>query len=308
MRRVLVTGATGCIGRHVLPKLVGRGWEVWAVQSRRPAPDVQGVQWRRANLLNSSEVGQVVRECEPTHLLHLAWYLAPGKWAAAPENFDWVRASLDLLSAFRDAGGSRVVTAGSCLEYDWDYGYCSETRTPCRPHTVYGTSKHALQLLTTAMAGRAGFSSAWGRIFFLYGPHEHPDRLVASVIRSVLNSQMARTSHGMQVRDYLHVDDVAEVFAQLLESDVTGPINVASGQAVTLRDIVCRIGELMGRPDLIKLGAIAAAPTDTPLVVADISRLKTTLNWAPAWDWERGLLQTIDWWRAHTPELVREQL
>ncbi len=306
MKRVLVTGATGCVGRHVLPRLVEGGWEVWAVRSRTAAPDVRGVQWRVANLLENDDVRRLVDEVKPTHLLHLAWYIAPGKWAAAPENFQWVRASLNLVTAFRDAGGTRAVSAGSCLEYDWNYGYCSEARTPCAPHTAYGTCKHALQLLTSALAASGGFSSAWGRIFFLYGPHEHPERLVASVIRSVLASQPARTSHGQQVRDYLYVDDVADAFVRLLESGVQGPINVASGQAITLRDIVLRIGELTGRPELIQLGAIPAAATDTPLVVADVTRLRTELGWTPAWDLTRGLRATIDWWRANTPALVQE--
>jgi nucleoside-diphosphate-sugar epimerase len=140
-------------------------------------------------------------------------------------------------------------------------------------------------------------TSAWGRIFFLYGPHEHPDRLVASVIRSLLAGQPARTSHGRQVRDYLYAADVADAFVTLLDSGVTGPINIASGQAVALRDIVNRVGQLMGRPDLIELGAIPTAPTDTPLVVGDTARLCSALRWSPSWDLDRGLAATIERWR-----------
>jgi nucleoside-diphosphate-sugar epimerase len=302
MKRVLVTGATGCVGRHALPVLVARGWDVHAVASRQAPPDIAGVTWHRANLLDRDAAVTLVDRARATHLLHLAWYIAPGKWAAAPENFDWVSASLALVRAFRAAGGTRVVMAGSCLEYDWNYGYCSEARTPCTPHTIYGTCKHALQLLTTALTRDGAMSSAWGRIFFLYGPHEHPDRLVASVTRSLLAGEPARTSHGNQVRDYLYASDVADAFAALLESDVTGPINIASGRAIRLRDIVDRIGELMGRPDLIRLGAIPAATTDVPLVVADATRLQSTLPWTPSVELDAGLTKTIEWWRtqAHT--------
>ena len=83
---------------------------------------------------------------------------------------------------FATAGGARVVTAGSCLEYDWNYGYCSEARTPCAPHTIV---RHLQARAAAADVGAAPATDrsqrAWGRIFFLYGPHEHPDRLVASV-------------------------------------------------------------------------------------------------------------------------------
>jgi nucleoside-diphosphate-sugar epimerase len=298
MKRVLVTGATGCVGRGVLPELIARGWEVHAVSSREVPEGAGDVSWHRADLCAPEQLNAVVRSAGASHLLHLAWYLPPGRWATAPEHFAWVRASLDLIRAFAEHGGARIVTAGSCLEYDWSYGYCSESRTPCAPHTVYGVCKHALQTLTSAFAANRGMTSAWGRIFNLYGPYEHPDRLVPSVIRSLLADEPARCSHGEQIRDYMFSHDVARAFVALLESDVTGPINVASGQPVRLKDIVLRLGELIGKPDLIRLGAIPAAPTDMPLVVADITRLTHVLKWRPEHDLESGLTQTIEWWRA----------
>ncbi len=304
MKSVLVTGATGCVGRMALPRLVEGGWDVHAVWSTHPGPKLDGITWHQANLLDPASSERLVAAARTSHLLHLAWYIAPGKWAQAPQNFDWVRASLDLFAYFQRHGGTRIVSAGSCLEYDWRFGYCAEDRTPCAPHTLYGTCKHALQLLTTAMSS-GDFTTAWGRIFFLYGPNEHPDRLVPSVIRSLLAGQPAKVSHGRQVRDYLYAADVADAFVALLDSGVTGPINIASGQAVALRDIVSRIGEMTGRPELVKLGAIPAAPTDTPLVVGDTARLSSALKWSPSWDLERGLAATIAWWRSQSePEMT----
>jgi nucleoside-diphosphate-sugar epimerase len=297
MKRVFVTGATGCIGQHVLPRLLERGWDVGAVSSR-PVQDTSGVTWYQADLLASDAADRLFAGFRPTHLIHLAWYTAPGRWAFATENFSWVDASLRLLRWFADHGGHRVVTAGSCQEYDWSCGNCSEDRTPCRPQTTYGVCKHALQLLTSEFAARTGLSSAWARVFFLYGPHEHPDRLVSSVIRALLTNQAARTSHGNQVRDYLYVQDVADAFVNLLESDVTGPINIASGQPIALREITGRIADLLDRRDLLQLGAIPAAPTDTPLVVADMSRAARDLPaWQPRVSLDEGLAASIRWWR-----------
>jgi nucleoside-diphosphate-sugar epimerase len=306
MKRVLVTGASGCIGRHLVPALVERGWDVHALTSGRTRAEGilesgakvgQGVTWHTGDLLRTSDAEKVVAAASATHLVHLAWYIAPGRWAAAPENFDWVQASLGLVRAFKAHGGSRVVTAGSCLEYDWRYGYCSEALTPCTPHTIYGACKHALQILTSALARDGSLTSAWARIFFIYGPHEHPDRLVAAVVRSLLAGEPARTSHGRQVRDYLFVEDVADALVRLLESDVTGPINLASGQAIALRDIIFQIGRQMGRSELIQLGAIPQATTDTPIVVGDTSRLTAELDWQPRWDLAQGIEKTIAWWR-----------
>ena len=299
MKRVFVTGASGCIGQHVLPRLLERGWEVHAVSSR-PVQSTTSVTWHQADLIAADSAARLLPSVRPTHLLHLAWYTAPGRWAFAAENFLWVDASLRLLRAFADAGGERVVTAGSCQEYDWSYGHCSEDRTPCVNQTTYGVCKHALQLLTSEFAARTGLSSAWGRVFFLYGPHEHPDRLVSSVIRSLLRDQPARCSHGNQVRDYLYVQDVADAFVELLESDVAGPINIASGNEIRLRDLVERAADLLGRRGLLQLGAIPAAPTDAPLVVADVTRVTRELpGWRPRVGIDDGLSASIRWWREH---------
>jgi nucleoside-diphosphate-sugar epimerase len=298
-KRVLVTGATGFIGRHCIQPLRDRGYEVHAVSSQGRA-DIEGVEWRKADLMAPGAARSVLAEVRPTHLLHLAWYVVPGKLIASPENFRWVEASMELVRSFAEAGGKRVAVCGSGYEYDWSYGFCHELRTPTRPDTAYGACKQALNLLLGAYAAQAGLSAAWGRVFFLYGPHEHPDRLVSSVIRALLEGRPAPCSHGRQVRDYMHVQDVADGLVALLDSAVTGPVNVSSGQAVTIREIVQTIGAILERPELIQLGAIPARANDAPLVAGDNARMVAETGWSPKLDLEAGLRQTIEWWRGRS--------
>ena len=301
---VLVTGGTGFLGREVLPRLVANGWDSHALTSRLDPPPIPGVTWHHANLLEGDGAARVIGEVRPRALMHLAWYVAPGQWAMSLENLEWVEASMRLVRAFKNRGGQRMVVVGSGLEYDWSYGYCSEIRTPCTPHTIYGTAKHALRLLLEPYARHEGLSFAWPRIFFLYGPHEHPARLVASVVRSLLKREPARCSHGRQIRDYLYVGDAAAACVRVLESEVEGPINVASGQPITLRALATRAGELIGRPELIEFGAIPAAATDAPFVVADVSRLSTQLAWSPSFSLDSGLERTVAWWQRQIDELT----
>jgi nucleoside-diphosphate-sugar epimerase len=298
MKRVLLTGASGFIGRQCLPFLLARGYEVHAASiDAQAGADNAGIIWHRVDLLDSLQVETLVAQTQPSHLLHFAWNVEPGKYWTSPDNLRWVQASLTLLQAFVQNGGQRVVMAGSCAEYDWQYGYCSESVTPLIPATLYGTCKHALQTILSAYANQTGLSAAWGRIFFLYGPGEHPNRLVASVIRSLLQDQPARCSHGNQVRDFLHVADVAGAFAALLDNTVTGAINIASGQPVTLKDLIYRIADQLNRRDLIQLGAIPTAATEPPLLVADVRQLNTKVDWQPIYDLDKGLAHTIEWWR-----------
>ena len=296
---ILVTGASGLIGRHLCPILINRGWDVHATSLDPAMEGIPEDRWHQSNLLIPGEARKLFINIRPSVLIHLAWFVAPGRWADEPENVDWTRAGLELAREFVDSGGERLVVAGSCLEYDWNYGYCSETRTPCTPHTLYGAAKNSLRMVLESFMSRAGRTLAWGRPFMIYGPYEHPNRLLPSVVRSLIKGEPALCSHGRQIRDYLYVKDVSEAFARLAESDLHGAVNICSGAPITVAEIATQIGELMGCPDLIRLGAIPAAVTDTPLVVGDPCRIMNELGWKPAYSLEQGLLESIDWWRKH---------
>ena len=92
---------------------------------------------------------------------------------------------------------------------------------------------------------------------------------------------MANCSHGNQIRDFLHVEDVASGLVSFLDSQVTGPLNIASGDPIKLKEIVYKISDKFQLPDLIKLGALPSGIIDTPLVVADVNNLKNKLGWKP---------------------------
>jgi nucleoside-diphosphate-sugar epimerase len=297
MKRVLVTGATGFIGRHCLPFLEEKDYEIHAVSSKINQDKSIKILWHQADLLEPLQVAKLLSKIRPTHLLHFAWYAIPKKYWTSLENIRWVQASLYLLQAFASNGGKRVVMAGSCAEYDWRYGFCSEETTPLLPITVYGTCKHSLQCLLTAFSRETGLSSAWGRIFFLYGPHEHPDRLVSSVIKSLLLGEPARCSHGNQIRDFLYVADVASAFVALLEGEMQGQFNIGSGQPISLKQVVGKIGKKVGREDLISFGTSPVPDNDPPLLVADNRKLTEKVKWIPGYGLDEGLDQSIEWWK-----------
>jgi nucleoside-diphosphate-sugar epimerase len=297
MKKVLITGATGFIGRHCLPLLATRGYEIHAVSSKALEKSQRNIHWHKANLLDLTQISELLNIVKPTHLLHFAWYMEPKKCWNSIENFNWVQSSLCLLQSFILNGGYRAVIAGTCAEYDWKYGYCSEQITPLLPNTAYGICKHSLQLMLSAYSKETGLSSSWGRIFFIYGPYEHPERLVSSVINSLLLEKVAQCSHGNQIRDYLYVEDVADASVTLLESDVQGPVNIASGYPISIKKIVSQIGERLNKKDLIHFGAIPSAHDEAPLLVADMRRLTYEVKWNPKYDLDQGLDKTIDWWR-----------
>jgi nucleoside-diphosphate-sugar epimerase len=213
------------------------------------------------------------------------------------DSVEWVEASLRLLRAFGNAGGQRAVFVGSCAEYDWSYGLCSEAHTPTVPASLYGASKDGLRRIAEAAARKLDVSLAWARPFFLYGPYEHTDRLVPAIVRPLLRGQPAACSEGSQLRDYLHVADAAAALTALLESAATGPVNIGSGTPVRVRDIVATLGDALGRPDLIRYGAIPGSSEQAPLLLADLSRLRREVGWSPRIDLPAGLDDAIAFWR-----------
>lgn len=211
--------------------------------------------------------------------------------------FLWVQTSLELLRLFREQGGHRVVVAGTCAEYDWNYGYCKEYFTPRVPNTPYGTCKNALQEMLNTYSQQTALSSAWGRIFFLYGLDEHPNRLVLSVIRALLNQEDARCSHCNQIRDFFYVEDVANAFVTILDTDIRGAINIASGKPIAIKELVYKIADKIGRHDLIRLGSISSPSNEPQLLLADVNRLSNEFGWFPNYDLNAGIEKTINWWK-----------
>jgi len=294
---VLVTGGTGFIGRQAVRQLTAAGHAVHVVSSRRGADVPAGVETHVADLLRPGERERVVAEVAADRLMHLAWYVEPGQVWNSIENVRWLEASLGLLRDFAAAGGRRAVIAGTCSEYGQHGGVCHEDRTPVEPANLYGVSKAALHSVAAPAAAQLGVELAWTRIFFAYGPGEHPVRLVASVARRLLAGEPAPCSHGMQERDYLSTQDIGSALAAVLAADFTGVVNIGSGERRTLREIVSKVAELTSGTELLRFGAITPPPDDPPLLVADVSRLREELGWSPSLTLDEGLALTVDWWR-----------
>lgn len=302
-RLVLVTGATGFIGRRTLEQLVERGFEVHAAGRGRhpPAGTSPAVRWHSLNLLEPTARRHVVAALRPSHLLHLAWYAEPGAFWTARENARWVAATVSLVDDFALAGGTRAVLAGTCAEYDWTAPQPLREDSPIAPATYYGVCKDATRRVVEGIAERAELQLAWGRIFFLYGPQEDERRLVASVARALVAGERAATSAGTQRRDFMHVDDVAGAFVALLDSRVAGTVNIASGEAASVRSIAERLAQAAGRPDLLDLGGRPRRAGEPIEIAADVTRLRDEVGFVAAHTLDEGLAATLRWWSDQPP-------
>ena len=294
MKRILITGAAGFIGRQTLPLLPDA--EIHAV-SRQPAEQSDIVQWHQADLFDNVQTSHLLSAIRPTDLLHFAWDVRPSLYWTSLENYQWVSGTLNLLREFHENGGQRAVLAGTCAEYDWHYGYCVEDSTPLDFNTPYAACKSSLYRMAMSYAEQTNLSLAWGRIFFPYGDGEHPKRLIPYVIQSMLKQEAVQTSHGEQYRDFLYIHDVASAFVDLLNSDVTGAVNIGSGEPVRLKDIIYHIADMLDARQLVQLG-VRPANHEPPMIVADVQRLRQEVGWKPQYSLVDGLAKTIQWWQS----------
>jgi nucleoside-diphosphate-sugar epimerase len=296
---VLLTGASGFVGRPTLDALLARGFEVHAVSRHMPAQFPQGVVWHGIDLLDANARRELIAQTRPTHLVHLAWDVEHGKFWTAPENSTWLDASLDLLRLFGESGGERALLTGTCAEYDWTRASDARLRESdaCRPATPYGRAKLSLFERGTALGAHAGFSLAWARLFLIFGFHEDPRRFVPSIIRGLLADEPIALTSGRQTRDFLDTRDVGAALAVLLDSNATGAVNVASGHGATLREAGEMLADIAHRPkSLLQFGALADRDGEPKSLVADITRLNTTA-FRPSRSLEQRLAECVDWHR-----------
>jgi|TARA_R110001583_G_scaffold71050_6_gene200583 nucleoside-diphosphate-sugar epimerase len=293
--KVLLTGASGLIGRHVTSDLLQNGYEV--ISCGRTPDFTLPTEHLCGDLLDATFRKAVIARHRPDLLIHMAWQTVHGHFWHASDNVAWYEASLDLIERFFDAGGQRSVIAGSCAEYDWTNitpGVPLSEEAPCKPATLYGQQKLHLLKQCQQLIDQ-NISIAWGRLFLLLGPEENPKRFVPSLINQLRAGQTANMSSGEQIRDFMHVADAGRAFGQLLKSSCTGPINIASGKGYSLLEVGQRI-ETALQSGRLNPGGLANRPDDPPYLVADTTKLTQDIGFQCRFNLQQAIEDCISWW------------
>ena len=296
---VLVTGGSGFIGHWTLEPLAQCGFDVH-IAARRPWNGGIG-QFHFVNLLDANESDQLIANLRPTHILHCAWDVTHGSFWNAPENLDWVAATLRLARAFASYEGRRFVGLGTCAEYDWSDDGARPRREDdlLQPTSLYGQAKASTASVLQAFFANQEISFAWARMFHLFGPREAPGRLVASVARALITGERAVCGAGHVVRDFMPVEQAGAALAMLVESNVQGPVNVATGRGTSVETIARQLGEISGKPGLVALDALPDAGDAPSVMAADVTRLRREVGFNSVTDLRHALVAAMQYWRAH---------
>ncbi len=263
----LVTGSTGFIGRHLVPFLRADGHVVYT-----------------AGFDPATFLG-----CEPDVCVHLAWRGYAGS-GGADENIASVQFGLEMLRRLHAHGCRRFVGIGTCFEYAPANERLSEDAplAPSGTNQFYSRCKLLFSEIAENYCASVGMSFAWARIFNCYGPGEAPERLIPSVMRAAEAGEVVQLTGGDQVRDYLHVADVASALAAIASSDITGAVNVCSGVGTRVEQIA-----RLAAPDaVLSLGAKPYRKDDPMYLVGQNARLRS-LGWQPRYSLAEGLASCV---------------
>lgn len=287
MKRVLVTGATGLIGKYAIQPLLDLGFEVFAVSSKDIKCIGQGATCINANLLDFGDIKRIFEEVKPEYLLHFAWDTTPGVYLESNVNFDWVQASLEMLKQFKANGGKRAVFAGTCFEYEFADEPLNEITTKLNPTSTYAKSKTYLNGLATLYCEKNDISFGWGRIFYVYGENEHEKRLVPHVIKSLREDKEVTITAGELKRDYMFAGDIAGGFVAFLNSEAQGCVNICTGEAPKIKEIVDFIAQKFDKKHLVKY--VDDSANQPKIIVGDITRLSKEVKFSPKYTLASGL-------------------
>lgn len=289
MKKVLLTGATGLIGKYAIQPFLDEGFEVFAI-STKEQQNKQGLNWIKADFLNFENIKKAFEEVKPEYLLHFAWDTTPGTYLEDNLNFDWVQTSMEMLKQFKAQGGKRAVFAGTCFEYEFDmegFGQPLRENSKLNPKPTYARCKNLLNQLASLYSQKNDISFGWGRIFYVYGENEQDKRLIPVVINTLMQDDVFITSAGELIKDYMFAADIAAGFVKFLQSDVQGDLNICTGEHTKIKDIVSLIAKKMGKEHLVKFeGTVEGQPK---AIVGDNSKLRNEVGFEPKYSLEEGV-------------------
>lgn len=283
-KKVLVTGATGLIGKELAKPLLEAGFDVYAITIDENNPN-NGIHWIKGNLFDENSIKLIMEEVKPEYLLNMAW-CTTGDYLKSDLNYKFLTAGLNLLKYFKDNGGKRVIFAGTCFEYKFKEEPLKETDELEVEKTVYTFCKHKLHEIAEYFCKQNNISFGYGRIFYVYGKNEDKTRLTGMIIDKLSKNEEVVIKSGSLIKDYMYSKDIANAFVALLNSDVEGSVNICTGNPISIKDFALEIGKQMGKENLI---IFQDEPSNQPpVIVGDNTRLTEDVGYNLKYDLKKA--------------------
>ena len=303
--QTLITGGAGFIGSHVVRALARRSTELRVFDNLTTGSlaNLEGfqVEFQKGDIRNPEELAAAMQEVDSVY--HFAAFIsAPDSVTQPKACYETnILGSLNVLQAAHEAGVKRVVLASSAAVYGDTVGAISED-APKNPASPYAVSKLAMEETARLYSRTYGLETVCLRFFNVYGPGQSPDSPYAAVIPQFIHDLEAGEGitilgDGLQTRDFIYVDDVAETCLLAMEHPQApgGTFNIAGGQSISILDLAGILQGFYSSAPEVQFGP--SRPGDVRFSLADIGHAQASLGYRPKTAFEEGLAQTVEWFK-----------
>lgn len=288
-KKVLVTGATGLIGKELVTPLKEAGFDIYSITIDKDNPQ-NGIHWIAGNLFDENSIKSVMEKVRPEYLLNMAW-CTTGDYLSSDINYKFLNAGINLLKYFKDNGGKRAVFAGTCFEYKFKDSPLKETDELDPQKTVYTFCKNKLHEIAEYFCKVNNINFGYGRIFYVYGRNEDKSRLTGMIIDKLSKNEEVIIKSGKLYKDYMYAKDIAGAFVALLNSKVESSVNICTGKAISIKDFALEIGRQMGKENLI---VFKNEPSNQPpIIVGDNSNLLDNVGYKIRYSLSDGIKELL---------------
>lgn len=303
--RVLVTGGTGFIGSHLIPRLLNDGHDVWDLQryitGRIGKP--QNVKTVYADLGDGFTIRKAIKTVKPEAIIHLAAISPVAYSYEHPQEVLGTNliGTVNLAEAClrEDCNIKRFLFAGTSEEYGNNGFDLQEESNPLKPASPYAVSKVASENYLNYMKEAYDFPVTFLRPFNTYGRRQDFHFLIEKTIVQMLNQKVVYLIDSTPVRDWMYIEDHIKAYMNCLvnEKAIGQTFNFCTGVGHTIKQTVDTIADLTDFKGEIKWGSAPDRPTESKIIVGSYQKAKSVLAWEPKWNLEKGLRETIEWLR-----------
>jgi len=330
---ILVTGAAGFIGFHVVKRIVEDGHEVLGIDNLNDYYDPElkrarlqllerlpGFFFEKIDISDKEAVESAFRKRSPEYVVHLAAQAGVRYSIINPRAYvdSNITGFLHVLEGCRTCGIKHLVYASSSSVYGLNTAMPFSVHHPAdHPMSLYGATKKANELMAHSYCHLFGFPATGLRFFTVYGPWGRPDMAYFLFTKAILEGRTIDVfSHGKMLRDFTFIDDVTEAVVRILSHPPTGNpnwrgtnpdpasstapfrlYNIGNHTPIELARFISLIEECVGKKAI--KSDLPAQAGDVPATAADVDDLRLVAGFEPKTPIEIGMLRFIDWYRSY---------
>lgn len=300
MKKLLITGANGFLGSHLVKHFLKKGDEIFAISlhTEKLTDVMDKIQFAACPTNNITTLSNRIHEFNPDVIIHCAW-TGGNSYLQATQSFQFYKnlpGLADLMEIMRQNNFPHFVGIGTGAEYGSHTKLITEPVVE-RPETMYGVCKLMAKQYTQRFCEDNNIKWTWVRPFYTYGPDDVQTRIIPKVIMKCLYKQSIDLTDCETIVDYLYVSDFCRAIEFLVYDHKSGIFNVCSGQSYTVKAILDKIGEATDNLENLKYGVIPNRENQPTHVVGSNRKLEIATEWHPLVGLNEGLTKTIEFYK-----------